>query len=60
MKEERERIAEDAAASVQAVVVGGIVPGGGAIEIAASREVSALRDGVRGMASYGVDASPRP
>ena len=56
VKEERERIAEDAAASVQAVVVGGIVPGGGAIEIGASREVSAMRDGVKGMASYGVDA----
>ncbi len=56
VKEERERIAEDAAASVQAVVVGGIVPGGGAIEIAASREVAAMRDGVKGMTSYGVDA----
>jgi chaperonin GroEL (HSP60 family) len=55
VKEERERIAEDAACAVQAVVLGGVVPGGGAIEIAASREVSALRESVRGMASYGVD-----
>lgn len=55
VKEERERIAEDAACAVQAVVRGGVVPGGGAVEIAASREVSALRESVRGMASYGVD-----
>lgn len=55
VKEERERIAEDAACAVQAVVLGGVIPGGGATEIAAAREVSALRDGVRGMASYGVD-----
>jgi len=55
VKEERERIAEDAASAVQAAVLGGVVPGGGAVEIAASREVSALRESVRGMASYGVD-----
>jgi chaperonin GroEL (HSP60 family) len=55
VKEEQERIAEDAASAVQAAVLGGVVPGGGAIEIAASREVSALRESARGMASYGVD-----
>ncbi len=55
VKEERERIAEDAACAVQAVVRGGVVPGGGAVEIAASREVLALRESVRGMAAYGVD-----
>ena len=55
VKEERERIAEDAAAAVQAVVLGGTVPGGGSVEIAAAREVSALREGVKGMASYGVE-----
>jgi chaperonin GroEL (HSP60 family) len=55
VKEERERIAEDAASAVQAVILGGVVPGGGAIEIAAAREVSALRESVKGMASYGVD-----
>lgn len=55
VKEERERIAEDAAAAVQAVVLGGVVPGGGSIEIAALREVSSLRETVKGMASYGVD-----
>lgn len=55
VKEERERIAEDAACAVQAVVRGGIVPGGGSIEIAAAREVTALRESAKGMASYGVD-----
>ena len=55
VKEERERIAEDAAASVQSVIRGGIVPGGGSVEIAASREVSSLRESAGGMTSYGVD-----
>ena len=55
VKEERERIAEDAASAVQAVFAGGVVPGGGAVEIAASREVSAMRDTIKGMAAYGVD-----
>jgi len=52
---ERERIAKDAAASVQASVKGGIVPGGGAIELALAREVEKVRENVRGMAAYGVD-----
>ncbi|MBN2561745.1 MAG: TCP-1/cpn60 chaperonin family protein, partial [Phycisphaerae bacterium] len=55
VKEERERIAEDAAAAVQAVVRGGVVPGGGAIELAVARDLAAVRDSARGMASYGVD-----
>jgi len=55
VRDERERIAKDAASAVQAALNGGVVPGGGAIEIAASREVSLLRDSVRGMAAYGVD-----
>jgi chaperonin GroEL (HSP60 family) len=55
VKEERERIAEDAASAVQAVVNFGVVPGGGSVEVAASREVAGLRETVRGMASYGVD-----
>lgn len=55
VKEERERIAKDAASAVQAVITHGVVPGGGAVEIAAAREVLALRETVRGMASYGVD-----
>ncbi|MHB8171737.1 MAG: TCP-1/cpn60 chaperonin family protein [Thermincolia bacterium] len=52
---ERERIAKDAASSVQAAVKGGIVPGGGAIELAVSREVEKVRESIRGMAAYGVD-----
>lgn len=55
VKDERQRIAEDAASAVQAVVNGGVVPGGGSTEIAAAREVLALRESVKGMASYGVD-----
>lgn len=54
VKEERQRMAEDAASAVQAALRGGVVPGGGSIEVAASREVSTLAEGVRGMASYGV------
>ncbi|MDA8233722.1 MAG: TCP-1/cpn60 chaperonin family protein [Clostridia bacterium] len=52
---ERERIAKDAASSVQAAVKGGIVAGGGAIELAVSREVEKVRESIRGMAAYGVD-----
>ena len=57
VKDERERIAEDAACAVQAAVLGGVVPGGGSIEIAAAREVAALRESAKGMAAYGVDSA---
>lgn len=52
---ERERIAKDAAASLQAAFRGGVVPGGGAVELAAAREVSQAREQVRGMSAYGID-----
>jgi len=52
---ERARIAKDAAASVQVAVLGGVLPGGGAIELAALREVEKNRPHLRGMAAYGVD-----
>lgn len=52
---ERARIAKDAAASVQVAVRGGVLPGGGAIELAALREVEKNRPQLRGMAAYGVD-----
>lgn len=55
VKDERERIARDAAGAVQSAVVSGVVPGGGAVEIAAARQVQSVRDGARGMAAYGVD-----
>jgi len=56
VKDERERIARDAAGAVQAAVQSGVVAGGGAVELAASRAVQACRDAARGMAAYGVDA----
>ncbi|NLI13477.1 TCP-1/cpn60 chaperonin family protein [Pelotomaculum propionicicum] len=52
---ERERIAKDAAASVQSAIKGGVVPGGGSLELAVAREVEKVREGIRGMAAYGVD-----
>ncbi len=52
---ERERIARDAVAAVQAAVRRGFVPGGGAAEIAAARRVLEARAKVKGMAAYGVD-----
>jgi chaperonin GroEL (HSP60 family) len=52
---ERERIAKDAAAAVQAAIRGGVVPGGGAVELAAAMEVEKTRSGMRGMSVYGVD-----
>ena len=52
---ERERIAKDAASSVQAAVKGGYVPGGGAIELALARDLEKSRDSVKGMAAYGLE-----
>ncbi|MDO7788242.1 TCP-1/cpn60 chaperonin family protein [Desulforamulus aquiferis] len=52
---ERERIAKDAASSVQASIKGGVVPGGGSVELAVAREVEKIRENTRGMAAYGVD-----
>lgn len=56
VRDERQRIAQDAAGAVQAAVRSGVVPGGGAIEMAAARRVQALRETVRGMTAYGVEA----
>jgi chaperonin GroEL (HSP60 family) len=55
VKAERERIAHDAASAVQQALLGGVVAGGGAAELAAAPEVERLRDGIKGMAAYGVD-----
>jgi chaperonin GroEL (HSP60 family) len=52
---ERERIAKDAAASVQAAIRSGVVPGGGSLEMWVAREVEKVREGIRGMAAYGVE-----
>ncbi len=56
VKDERERIARDAAGAVQAAIRFGVIPGGGAVEVAAARQVQSARDSARGMAAYGVDA----
>ncbi len=56
VRDERERIARDAAGAVQAAVRSGVVPGGGAVEVGAAKHVLSLREKVRGMAAYGVDA----
>jgi len=55
IKEERLRIAEDAASAAQQALLGGILPGGGAAEVAASLEVQRLRNSMAGMAAYGAD-----
>ena len=55
VRQERLRIAEDAAAAVQAALQGGLLPGGGAAEIAALPAVLAARKGATGMAAYGLD-----
>jgi chaperonin GroEL (HSP60 family) len=55
VRDERERIAKDAASAVQGALLGGVVPGGGAIEIAAARSLLEFKDTVKGMASHGVD-----
>ncbi len=56
VRDERARIAADAAAAVQAAAIGGVLPGGGAAEIGALPAVAAARESVAGMAAYGVDA----
>lgn len=56
VKDERERIAKDAAGAVNAAVKYGVVSGGGSIEVGAARHINSLRESVRGMAAYGVDA----
>ncbi|MDL2281059.1 TCP-1/cpn60 chaperonin family protein [Selenomonadales bacterium OttesenSCG-928-I06] len=53
---ERERIAKDAAASVQAAIKSGFVPGGGSVEVYLAREISRYRDDLKGMSAYGLDS----
>ena len=55
VNDERERMAQDAASAVQAALRAGVLPGGGATELAALRRVRRLRETTRGMAAYGVD-----
>lgn len=55
VRDERERIARDAAGAVQEAVRSGVVPGGGAVEIAAARRLQSRREIARGMEAYGID-----
>ncbi len=55
VREERQRIAQDAACAVQAAARGGVVPGGGAAELYAMRRVQMARQTMSGLAAYGVD-----
>lgn len=52
---ECERIAKDAASSVQAAIKQGVVAGGGSIEIAAAQYVAQKRQQMKDMSVYGVD-----
>lgn len=52
---EKERIASDAASSLQAALCGGIVPGGGSAEFALISSMKDLRRKVNGMTAYGID-----
>lgn len=56
VRDERDRIARDAAGAVQVAARFGVVPGGGSIEIGAANHVGSIRKSVRGTATYGVDA----
>lgn len=55
VRAERARVAEDAACAVQAALRSGVVPGGGAAEMAVISDVQACRQDAVGMAGYGVD-----
>lgn len=52
---ERERVARDAAASLQAALKGGVVPGGGAFEVWLAGQVTRIAEEARGLTSYGAE-----
>jgi chaperonin GroEL (HSP60 family) len=52
--DERERMARDAASALQAALRGGIVPGGGALEVWLAGELEELAREAGGMSSYGI------
>lgn len=52
---EKERIAKDAAASVQSALQRGIVSGGGAAELAVARQLEQSKNALSGMAVFGAD-----
>lgn len=53
--EERGRMARDAASALQAALKGGVVPGGGALEVWLATEVAKLAYEGQGMSSYGIN-----
>ena len=52
--DERERMARDAAAAVQAAIKGGVVPGGGAVEVWLASRLENLARQQEGLISYGI------
>ncbi|CFX98858.1 Chaperonin Cpn60/TCP-1 [Syntrophomonas zehnderi OL-4] len=52
--DERERIAKDAAAAVQAALQSGVVPGAGALEVWLAGQLEEMVRQMQGMSSYGV------
>ncbi|MBR6756715.1 MAG: TCP-1/cpn60 chaperonin family protein [Peptococcaceae bacterium] len=52
---EKERIAKDAAASLQSAFLHGITAGGGARELAAARYLEQYRNELQGLSAFGVD-----
>ncbi len=52
--DERERIARDAAAAVQAALQKGVVPGAGALEVWIAGKLEEMARQMKGMSSYGV------
>jgi chaperonin GroEL (HSP60 family) len=55
VSQEKERKAKDAASAFQAALRFGVVPGGGACELAVARRLEAQRSGFKAMTSYGLD-----
>lgn len=52
---EKERIAKDAASSVQSALQKGLVAGGGAAELAVARQLEQTKNALSGMAVFGAD-----
>lgn len=53
--DEKERKTKDAASSLQSAFRSGVVPGGGACELALARKLETRRGGYKAMTSYGLD-----
>ncbi len=53
--DEKERMAKDAASALQRAIQGGMVPGGGAVEVWASSQLEELAKAADGMVSWGIN-----